>query len=112
MCEHTQEKSASLGASLSVSTFFSFTALWFMDLWNPELLRFLAHPGLKKILTLCANVDVWSIALYVHTGLLRFHKSPSDNTPLLFSGTGTIFPSYFLPPWRYAPAPGLTALLH
>lgn len=96
MCEYAQEKTASLGASLSASTFFSFTALWFMDLWNPELLQSSAHPALKKILTLCANVDVWSVALYVHAGLLRFHKSPSDNTPLLVAGNGTIFPSYFL----------------
>lgn len=112
MCEYTQENTASPGASLSGSTFFSFTALRFMDLWNPELLLFSAHPALKKILTLCANVDVWSIALYVHTGLLRFHKSPSDNTPLLFSGNGTIFPAYFLPPRRSAPVRCGTASLN
>lgn len=109
MCEHTQENAASLGVSLSTSTFFSFTALWFIDLWNPELLQFPAHPGLEKILTLSANVDMRIIALYVYTGLPRFHKSPSDNNPLLFSGNGTIFPSYLLPPWRYAPARGHTA---
>lgn len=43
-----------------------------------------------------ANVDVWSVALYVLTGLPHVPKSPSVGTALLSSGNGTFFPAVFL----------------